>query len=62
MKGYRAEIGRRCDRLDVVAALLPGELDEVAEKVLRKMLPPRGRSHGDRVHISNWLGLRDKTK
>ena len=62
VKGNRAQIGRRRYRLDVPAAMAAGELDEVAKKVLGEMLSPRGRSDGDRMHISNRLGLRDKAE
>jgi hypothetical protein len=62
MKGDRAQIGGRGYRLDMPAAMPLGELDEVTEKVLCKMLPPSGSSDGDHMHISNWLDLRDKAK
>ena len=62
VKGDRARIGRCRYRLDVPAALAAGELDEVAEKVLGEMLSPRGCPDGDRMHISDRLGLRDKAE
>ena len=62
MKGARAQIGRCSYCLDVAAAMAAGELDEVAEKVLCEMLSPRGCSDGDRMYISNRLGLRDKAE
>src|SRR5262249_62338637 len=40
----------------------PRELNEVAEKLLREALPAGGRTHGDRMHISDRLGLREKAK
>jgi hypothetical protein len=62
VKGDRAQIGRGRYRLDMPAALAADELDEVAEKVLCEMLSPRGCSDGDRMHISNRFGLRDKAE
>ena len=38
------------------------ELDEVIEKVTCEMLPARRCADGDRMHISNRLGLRDKAE
>jgi len=40
----------------------PSELGEVAEKLLREALPTGGRADGDRMHISDRLGLREKAK
>src|SRR5262245_3961172 len=40
----------------------PGELDEVAEELLREASPAGGRTDGDRMHVSNRLGLREKAK
>src|SRR5262249_47603109 len=47
---------------DVLATMPPRELNEVAEKLLREALPAGGRTHGDRMHISDRLGLREKAK
>jgi hypothetical protein len=40
----------------------PSELHEVAEKLTREALPAGGRSHSDRMHVSDRLGLREKAK
>src|SRR5262252_5897947 len=40
----------------------PSELHEVAEKLTREALPTGGRSHSDRMHVSDRLGLREKAK
>jgi hypothetical protein len=40
----------------------PSELHEVAEKLVREVLPTGGSPDGDGMHISNRLGLRDKAK
>ena len=44
------------------AAMAAGDLDEVVKKVLCEMLSPRGYSDGDRMHISNLLGLREEAE
>src|SRR5499427_3866951 len=44
------------------ATMRPSELHEVAEKLTRQPLPPGGRSHSDRMHVSDRLGLREKAK
>ena len=62
MKGDRAKIGRGSYRLDMRAAMAAGDLDEVVKKVLCEMLSPRGCSDGDRMHISNLLGLREEAE
>jgi hypothetical protein len=62
MKGDRARIGRRRYRLDVPAALAAGELDEVAEKAPGEMVSPRRCPDGERMHISDRLGLRDEAE
>src|SRR5262249_41881168 len=55
-------IGRRGDRLDVLATVPPSELDEVAEKLLPEASPAGRRTDGDRMHVSDRLGLREKAK
>src|SRR5262249_16486554 len=40
----------------------PGELDEVAEKHLREASPAGRRTDGERMHVSDRLGLREKAK
>src|SRR6516162_8697917 len=40
----------------------PRKLNEVAEKLLREVLPAGGHADGDRMHISNRLALREKAK
>src|SRR5262249_56536356 len=40
----------------------PSELNEVAEKLLRQASPAGGHADGDRMHISNRFGLREKAK
>src|SRR5262249_30365231 len=54
--------GQSGDRFDVLATVPPSERHEVAEKLLREALPAGGRAHGDRMHISDRLGLREKAK
>ena len=44
------------------ATVLLSKLHEVVEKPVRQVLPPGGHPDGNRMHISNWLGLRDKSK
>ena len=56
------QICRRGCRLDVPATMPPSELHEVAEKLTREALPAGGRSHSDRMHVSDRLGLREKAK
>jgi hypothetical protein len=46
----------------VLATVPPGELDEVAEKRLREASPAGRRTDGDRMHVSDRLGLREKAK
>src|SRR5499433_2013518 len=40
----------------------PRKLNEVAEKLLRQASPAGGHADGDRMHISNRFGLREKAK
>ena len=40
----------------------PSERHEVTEKLAREALPASGRPHGDRMHVSDRFGLREKAK
>ena len=40
----------------------PSEFLEVAEKLARETLPTGGRPHGDRMHVADRFGLREKAK
>jgi hypothetical protein len=40
----------------------PGELNEVAEKLLPEASPAGGRTDGERMHVSDRFGLREKAK
>jgi hypothetical protein len=44
------------------ATMSSSELDEVTEKVMCETLPTRRSADGNRMHISNRLGLRDKAE
>jgi hypothetical protein len=62
VKGDRDRIGRRRYRLDMGAAMLAGELDELIEQVPCKTSSPRGCPDGNCVHIPDRLGLRDEAE
>jgi hypothetical protein len=44
------------------ATMPPCELHEVSDELVCEVLPTGGCPDGDRMHISNRLGLREKAK